>query len=182
MAPKAHQSYRHGDLKAEAVRIGVEILELDGSDGITMRKIATAAGVTHRALYRHFNDRDALLRSICATGFQRMAESLRGKNSREDFLKSYVRFAIDNPNLYALMMSRTNSEFNEDEELGAAVSRVISASKHAIAPAQQGKKADLAVIRIWMLLHGGITLSQNGVLAPRSPDELTAMLVAFADQ
>ena len=175
-------TYRHGDLKAEAVRIGIELLEKSGADAVSMRKIAGQAGVTHRALYRHFGDRDALLRSIAAAGFDQMADRLAGITDRVGFLKAYVRFAIDKPNLYALMMSRTNAEFNSNDELGKSVSAVIALSKHALAPGNSGKKGDLAVIRIWMLLHGGITLNQNGVLAPRSADELVEMLVDFAER
>ena len=180
--PKSERdTYRHGDLRREAIRLALGLLEKSGPDAVSLRKIASEAGVTHRALYRHFSDKSALFRAIAAQGFASLADRTRDATDRRRFVEAYVRFAMERSHLYQLMMSRSNAEIAEDTELGKAVSGVIRASKEAIAPDKAGEEADQSVMRIWMLLHGGITLSQNSTLAPRSEEELVAMLVNFAD-
>ena len=181
-AKTERETYRHGNLRRESIELALALLEKGGSDAISLRKIAVDAGVTHRALYRHFADKSALLRAIAAQGFAALAERTKDAPDRQKFVEAYVRFAIERAHLYGLMMSRTNAEISKDAELGKAVSAVIGASKQALAPDKAGEEADQSVMRIWMLLHGGITLSQNSVLAPRSENELVAMLVKFADR
>jgi haloalkane dehalogenase len=52
--------------RARLVEAGARVLRESGLAGATVDRIATAAGLTHGALYRHFPDRDALLREALA--------------------------------------------------------------------------------------------------------------------
>ena len=40
------------------------IVTEEGAEAVSMRRVATAAGITPMAIYRHFADRDALLRAV----------------------------------------------------------------------------------------------------------------------
>jgi AcrR family transcriptional regulator len=45
----------------------------DGVDGVTMRAVAAAAGVSTMATYKHFQSRDALLRAATTAEYPRIA-------------------------------------------------------------------------------------------------------------
>ncbi|WP_443750637.1 TetR/AcrR family transcriptional regulator [Asticcacaulis solisilvae] len=45
------------------------ILETEGLDGLTIRKVATRCGLSPMAIYRHFADKDALINALTADGF-----------------------------------------------------------------------------------------------------------------
>lgn len=57
--------YHHGQLRTALVDAGVELARTGGPDAVVLRAVTRAAGVSHNAAYRHFADRDELLRAVC---------------------------------------------------------------------------------------------------------------------
>lgn len=105
MGEKKKSSYHHGDLRNALVEAGEALLEREGVKGLSLRKVAKAAGVSHTAPYRHFRDKDALLGEIAREGFLALAGEMRKAfeahkgSPREQFLaagSAYVRLAVDN--------------------------------------------------------------------------------------
>jgi len=56
------------------------LLSHNGSDAVTMRRVAHAVGITPMAIYRHFPGRDALLNSLANEGFADLT-SLLARNA-----------------------------------------------------------------------------------------------------
>jgi AcrR family transcriptional regulator len=59
-----------------ADRIAAEasaILRAEGADAVSMRRVASAVGITPMAIYRHFPNREALLRAVAARGWATFA-------------------------------------------------------------------------------------------------------------
>jgi len=78
-----------------------------GAERVTMRNVAERVGVTATALYRHYENREDLLRAVVSTGFEQFASylsrSLRGKTASERLRLSgeaYLDFALDQPQMY----------------------------------------------------------------------------------
>lgn len=59
------RGYHHGNLRATLLDAGVELAREGGPDAVVLREASRRAGVSHNAAYRHFSDRDALLRAVC---------------------------------------------------------------------------------------------------------------------
>ncbi|MCA9276491.1 MAG: TetR/AcrR family transcriptional regulator [Phycisphaerales bacterium] len=57
------------DLKAAAIRLGVR----DGIDGASIRTIAREVGITEGAVYKHFTNKDELIREAYASVVEEMA-------------------------------------------------------------------------------------------------------------
>jgi len=65
--------YHHGRLREALVEAGLELARADGPGAVVLREATRRAGVSHNAAYRHFADRDALLRAVCERCMSRLA-------------------------------------------------------------------------------------------------------------
>lgn len=52
-----NQNYHHGDLKAALIKEGLKILDREGYQGLSLRKMAKACNVSQTAPYRHFKNK-----------------------------------------------------------------------------------------------------------------------------
>ncbi|MCQ8186588.1 TetR/AcrR family transcriptional regulator [Parvularcula maris] len=171
--PQAKSSaYHHGDLSASALTAALRALETDGAEALSLRKLAAELGVTHRALYRHYPDKAALIAAAAEEGYRRLTDeaSADGKDAA-GFARAYIRFALARPGLYAVMMAAPSGE--KPEGLYRAIGDLIRAAKEAFGD-------DLAVKRAWTILHGGVSLHQAGAYAARSEEELGDFLLTLA--
>ena len=66
------KTYHHGDLKNALIKAGVEILSQEGVEGLSLRKVAQRAGVSHNAPYSHFPDKQSLIAAISTEGFRQL--------------------------------------------------------------------------------------------------------------
>jgi AcrR family transcriptional regulator len=87
-----------------------KLLDKDGAEAVTMRRVAQAVGITPMAIYRHYPDRAALLNALANSGFQELAESLKARRFSGGLEKRlakmadlYLDHAMDNPRLFELM-------------------------------------------------------------------------------
>ena len=116
----SRDSYHHGDLKAAILAQAAELVAERGADGISLRELARAAGVSHAAPAHHFTDRRGLFTALAAEGWRKLAAALDG--ARPEFIDAamaYVRFALDHPGHYAVMFDRSLVD-PENAELIAA--------------------------------------------------------------
>ncbi|WHT16485.1 TetR/AcrR family transcriptional regulator [Crossiella sp. CA-258035] len=104
------------------------ILLAEGAQAVTMRRVAAAAGVTTMASYRHFPNREALLRTVVdnavaevtATWGRRSPDGTfeqRVDGLAEDFLD----FALGQPNLYTFVITERRDgvrQFPSDFQAG----------------------------------------------------------------
>src|ERR1700716_3574385 len=99
--PAATAPYHHGDLRAACLRAALELLEEDGTAGVSIRAVARRGGGAPSAPYRHYADRHALVAAGAAVGYRELAESLAAASptpsTPEDLAAvavAYVQFAL----------------------------------------------------------------------------------------
>jgi AcrR family transcriptional regulator len=168
-------TYRHGNLPAAALDAAVQLIGEVGISGFTVRGVADTLGVSHRALYRHFTDTTAILTGVAGRGFLMLAEKLKDSPTREAYVENYIHFALANLELYRVMMSRTQTMIAQTPGLALAVTQV---TEHALTILTSSTSDPTTrkrnVMKIWMALHGAITLHSAGILQARSTDALIA--------
>jgi AcrR family transcriptional regulator len=71
--------YHHGNLRAALIAAGVELAREGGPDAVVLREASRRAGVSHNAAYRHFADRDELLRAVCARCMSALARLMEAR-------------------------------------------------------------------------------------------------------
>jgi AcrR family transcriptional regulator len=86
------------------------LLDREGVEAVTMRRVAAAVGITAMAVYRHYPDRKGLLNAIADEGFGELAQRLaavRRTGSLEErmtrVLDVNVQFGLRHPRLVELM-------------------------------------------------------------------------------
>ncbi|MQA97100.1 MAG: TetR family transcriptional regulator [Streptosporangiales bacterium] len=89
-----------------------EILTDEGADAVSMRRVAEAVGVTPMAIYRHYPNRGALLRSVADETLQELADRWRANVTTSGFeerldglLAEFLDFALGHPHLYGFLMT-----------------------------------------------------------------------------
>ena len=105
-----------------------KLVDREGVDAVTMRRVAKSLRVTPMALYRHYPDRDGLLTALADAGFEELALSLTNTAMPEHaeqrlmrILDVFLDFALQKPRLFELMFLRRREgarRFPEDFRAG----------------------------------------------------------------
>lgn len=114
-------SYHHGDLKRALVDASLTLLREDGEEALTVAEIGRRVGVSSAAPYKHFSDRQALLRALAEEGNHLLAQAIAEqvgatRDPVESFRLSgvaYVRWAAENPALFRLMNDPTLLDYTQ---------------------------------------------------------------------
>jgi AcrR family transcriptional regulator len=181
-------AYHHKDLKHALLVAARQQLAERGPEGLSLREVARAAGVSPNAPYRHFADRGALLAALATEGFIELAAGLRdapGESARARLSASgaaYVAFVEGNPALARLMFG--TCPVDSDVALLAAAQACFSVLLEQTASSYRSSPDDPEVfsraIALWSLVHGYALLRRDGAfpdLHPLpAPDALAALL------
>jgi AcrR family transcriptional regulator len=177
------KTFHHGDLKQAALAAAYDLVGRAGHEALTLREVAAAVGVTHRSLYNHFADRNALLDAVATEAFLRMAASLKTARNATDFTRDYVRFALANPAIYALTASRPHGTMKHHPPLQSAAHAVITEAMRIFCdPNQTSAMRRRTVMKVHMIHHGGISLYVAGILDLASEHALVGELSAMIAQ
>ena len=168
--------YHHGNLKPLFLKVALEVLESEGLEKLSLRRVSMLVGVSHSAPYNHFPNRQSLLVALAVEGFGRLFTRMRSATDSVgpgDFFSAlgqeYFSFAKENPNLFGLMFSRLVFPFSVYSELRQVSSEAFETLVEAAgAFADPGQKAGLSLgerttvaLAAWALSHGATLLIMN---------------------
>jgi AcrR family transcriptional regulator len=165
----------------EIVVVARDLLEREGPEGLSMRRIAAQLGIRAPSLYEHVADKRALENAIISQAFFEQGELTaaavaRAEASGEDPINAigtaYRGYALEHPHVYRLMT---------DHGLDRA-ELVEGAEQFAGEALRQAVGGDLTLARVlWAFAHGMIMLELNDRFAEGSDaDQLwTAGLTAL---
>jgi AcrR family transcriptional regulator len=180
---QASSSYHHGDLRAACLRAARELLEEDGSAGLSLRAVARRAGVSATAPYRHYADRDALVSAVAAEGYRELAEHLAAAHpspTTPDELAAiavaYVRFALDRPAMFRVMFAEPCDPNNEERV--AATAAISEYVRGIVRGAFPGADPDALSTTVWALVHGLAFLHLDGKLDTSTPEAVDGQVRA----
>ncbi|WP_228713960.1 MULTISPECIES: TetR/AcrR family transcriptional regulator [Prauserella] len=69
--------YHHGNLRAELVRVSLDLIAEQGLGAFSVAEVARRAKVSPGAPYRHFPERESLLAAVAATVASQLADRVR---------------------------------------------------------------------------------------------------------
>jgi len=167
MSLMSRDTYHHGDLKAVILGQAAELVAARGADGVSLRELARAAGVSHAAPAHHFVDRRGLFTALAAQGWRKLAAALaQARPEFGDAALAYVQFAIDHPGHYEVMFDKSLYD-DTDAELVAASSAAGAELNRGVGTLADPKAADdpdSAALAAWSLVHGFSMLWLNDAI------------------
>lgn len=184
-------AYHHGDLKTVLIAYARAQMESVSIDGLSLREIAKAVGVSHTAAYRHFADKRALLDAVAVQGFEEMRRAcLSASEEAPDDARArlracglaYVRFALASPRMLAHMFIAM-SDVQASTALASAGAGLFDVLRCRVAEGQARgtfRNGDVRQLShaCWALVHGCSTLLSAGLLNTTGNDHRQAMAAA----
>ncbi len=173
------KTYHHGDLKNALIRAGAEILAAEGVGGLSLRKVAKWAGVSHAAPYAHFADKQSLIAAISTEGFRQLdgrisaiAERHSGDPARQvvEAAWAYAAFAQEDPGRFRLMFSSVLEKEKEYPEFVEATGQNFERVVGIVEACQRAGilrpgPAELMAVAVWGQVHGIIALALEGQIS-----------------
>lgn len=169
--------------RVEIVEAALALLEREGEEALTLRRLAAEIGVTANALYRYFGSRDVLIAAVADAVARRLCEAIDlglAELGEVDpptelrirrLLTVYAAFAAANPDLYRVLLGADPvavAELPEPRHHELLWDRSLS----VVQPLVGARDAPAATVALWGLLHGIWGLRQAGVLGGRKPAEI----------
>ncbi len=178
-------SQKEFTLRDKILEASRSVLFSKGYDALSMRKIATATGVSATSIYLYFKNKDHLVHTIIEESVEELSETIEfgaGRvkgtiNQFEAIIRSYVEFAIKQPEKYQVIymvkpevMGRYPKEKFRKARRGYALleSVIQQGVDEGIMELDQPM---IAAYSIWAQLHGIIDVVLNQRLDSRIKKE-----------
>ncbi|MGH9187348.1 MAG: TetR/AcrR family transcriptional regulator [Acidimicrobiales bacterium] len=168
MSPKAADP----TLRAALIDAAARLIAEEGSNGLSLRRLANEVGTSTMAIYTHFGSMEEVRRAVRREGFARLAAHLATVEESGDTVAdllllglAYHANAVENPNLYRAMfmehvidVADSGAELETFERLVTSIHRCIKAGRF-----DEADPIELA-IQTWAMSHGIASLQIAGYL------------------
>jgi AcrR family transcriptional regulator len=180
--PKPGGQYRDAMSEVDAVgetllRAASDLLAAEGPGALTVRRIATQAGVSTMNVYSRFGGKDGLIDHLFKEGFARLFAEVATSVHTDDALvdladcaQHYRQFALANTTYYAIMFDRVVPDYVPTqaaiEQAGATLQQLADQVERAM---QMGALAPDDPMHIaaslWATCHGLVSLEMKQIKA-----------------
>jgi len=169
------------------LRASWKIVEKEGWQALSIRKIAEAIEYSAPVIYDHFANKEAILFEFTRQGFQRLNEELLEAKKAIDtpeqqltaMADAYWNFAFSNKEFYQLMYGLgmpTCETVKQIAELSSFTELIMDSIRNLIAKSHNTTTdAFLKLHTYWSMLHGLISINMMGKESSR--DELNGMVL-----
>ena len=189
----ARSTYHHGNLRLALIEAGLDLTRTGGSEGLVLRDITRAVGVSPNAAYRHFADRESL-RAAVATRIQAdMVERMLALQPPADPGMSeararltavglgYISFALAEPGWFDVAFGSPGAfgaasrASNDAASVPAPLTFLLDALDGLVESGELAPAARPgAEWPCWSAVHGFALLALHGPLGHQPPDVIHA--------
>ncbi|UNK49242.1 TetR/AcrR family transcriptional regulator [Lysobacter sp. S4-A87] len=166
---------RPADTASRILRAAQALFDREGAAGVSMRRVAAAIGMTPMAIYRHFPNREALLKRMSDDSFDAIARHWHARGSGSDVRarllavqRIYLDFALAHPHRFDHAFSTPRSDARRfPEDFHARLSPTLNVVADAVEDAMGAgvlRKDDVwdVTMTLWAHTHGLIALYRAG--------------------
>jgi AcrR family transcriptional regulator len=170
------------DVEQNLLDAAEAVLVREGLGGVTVRAVATEAGVAPMGVYNRFGSKDGLIEALVMRSFDLLRDAVadRGETDPVDRLRRsgqrYREFALSHPQHYkVIFVSPPDRESEESPEVEqharAAFEALVGHVVYGIAAGvlREGDPVDLAQ-QIWSTVHGAVSLELNQMVLTEDPE------------
>lgn len=167
---------RHDKKTVERIaETALQVLEKEGPEKVSMRRIAKTVGITPMAIYHYYPDREALLKSVTDAEFGKLLHYIEARQKRISrnnklltIMDGYLDYAIARPQIFDYVFSKYRSGARRfPDDFRARRSPTLNPIADAIGKAMQSgelKQDDVweVALELWAHAHGYVTLYRAG--------------------
>jgi AcrR family transcriptional regulator len=152
-----------------------EILETEGPEGLSVRKIAAAAGVAPMGVYNHFESKFGIVEALFIEGFERLRDATESIGeiydpyaAMREGCRRYRALALAQPMVYRLMFLQGVPGFEPSQQALEVAARAFDALVAAVQRAMasrviaEASPTEIAQL-IWASIHGWMSLELLGI-------------------
>jgi AcrR family transcriptional regulator len=163
------------EMRERILDAAFELLQQEGLEGISIRRIAEAVGVSHMSLYRYFENRAAIIKALRERGLEEMqafcdaslrrAEDGDALDQVRQSLKRFIELSHDHPRLYQLAWRRSSDDTSfrvDSRNLSRALGHLSRLIALGIERGQCVKRdPTLAAAMAFCIVNGTLMLHHN---------------------
>jgi len=155
--------------------VALSILEKEGPEAVSMRRVAQTVGITPMAIYHHFSDRQALLTTITDREFAKLLSYMQShplRGTLEDRLvavmEGYVDYSFAQPRVFDFVFSNVRPGARQfPKDFRARRSPTLNPIADMLAAEMERghlKKDDVweVAFALWAHVHGYVMLYRAG--------------------
>jgi AcrR family transcriptional regulator len=162
-------------MEAGLLEAASQLLEREGPDALSVRRIAAAAGVAPMGVYNHFDSKAGIIEALFIQGFERLGEAMTTLGAIDDPLEAlteggrrYRALALAHPMAYQLMFLRAVPGFEPSEKARAVAAHafegLVAAVERAMAAGLVAERSPTVLAHIiWASIHGWVALELSGM-------------------
>ena len=133
--PRQRTTFRHGNVPESLLEAALKRLETQDATSLNLRELARDIGVDHRAVYRHFADKESLLAAISQRGWNYLGHDMASCASEnikdgEIILNAcgvgFILFAKRRPYLFHLMSGSRLNVSGDHPDLDLAMFKALA--------------------------------------------------------
>ena len=175
------RDYHHGDLRSALLDSVARIVRENGAAFVSIREVARRTRVSHAAPSHHFRNKSGLLTAFATQGFDRLADTIGETIAASRATtppavlaamgRGYVRFALENPEHFAIMFRTELLDEREPDFVRAsdrAYHALIAVTQAAAREDRLASDPTVVAAAAWSLVHGLATLWLSGRLQLRT--------------
>jgi AcrR family transcriptional regulator len=168
------------DVERELLAAAEKVLVREGPGGLTVRAVATEAGIATMGVYNRLGGKDGLIDALLIRGFDRLraaCEAAAGPDPTARFYdcgRRYREFALANRHFYAIMFEDAIPHEFDNPEVGEhaiaafnALVRMVELT--AAAGAIVADNPVEVAQQIWSTVHGAVALELKGLIQTPDP-------------
>jgi AcrR family transcriptional regulator len=153
----------------------LKLLETGGEDGVSMRRVAAAVGITPMAIYHHFADRKALLNFVVDREFTKYSETFQSIPRRGTYesqiltcMDTYIDYAFAHPRIFDYVFAEPRPGARRfPEDFRARRSPTLNPVADLLQKAMEAgylKQDDVweLAMELWAHTHGYVSLYRGG--------------------
>jgi AcrR family transcriptional regulator len=168
----------HDDVAQTLLKAASDVLAADGAGALTVRRIATDAGVSTMNVYSRFGGKDGIIDHLYIEGFSRLRNAMLAVPETPDTMAdlsacgaAYRRFALENPTYYSVMFDRAVPNFRPSAVAHDNASRTLQLLADGLERAMDAGALPHAdplhtAAAVWATCHGVVSLELKAIGPP----------------
>lgn len=166
----------HDETSQALLTAARRLLADHGPEALTVRRIASEAGMSTMNVYSRFGGKDGVIDELYSDGYRRLITAIDGVPQSGDITTellavatTYRDFAIDNPTYYGIMFRSAVPGFSPSQE---SVDMALGGLAHLVGRIIRGQQqeqidvsfeAQSVAAWLWACCHGMVSFELDGV-------------------